>query len=373
MTSRVATETAYQQPRTLIVGIQAPDNPLKDIKSYYEEFENLVSSSGRKADAKLFIKLRNIDSAYFLTKGKLQEVIDLCAKENIEEVVISEPLTINQERNLSEILNCTVVDRTLLILEIFERGAHSAEGKKQVELARFQYEKARLAGRGIHMSQQGGSIGTRGPGETQKEKETQHLERQMSKLREDLAKLNRVRQTQRKRRLVSGIPIFSLVGYTNAGKSSILNALTKGGVLAENKLFSTLDTATRELYLDGKKKGLISDTVGFIQQLPHHLVEAFKSTLAELEYASLLLHVIDISDSNWQDHIKVVNNVLEELNAHDRPVLYVFNKIDKVPAEKRQALEALLERYQPHVVVSAVTPDGLYSLVDFLNNWSGSH
>lgn len=370
MTTKNAIETVQQQPRTLIVGIQAPDNPLKDITSYFEEFANLVSSSGRKADVSIFIKLRTIDSAYFLTKGKLQEVIDICARENIEEVVLSEPLTITQERNLNEILNCPIVDRTLLILEIFERGAHSAEGKKQVELARFQYEKARLAGRGIHLSQQGGSIGTRGPGETQKEKETQHLERLMSKLRNDLAKLNSVRQTQRKRRVTSGIPIFSLVGYTNAGKSTILNALTKGGVLAENKLFSTLDTATRELYIQGKKKGLISDTVGFIQQLPHHLVEAFKSTLVELEYADLLLHVIDISDNNWQDHIKVVHNVLEELNAHNRPMLYVFNKVDKLSPEKLHAITPFLDRYQPHVLVSAVAEQGLEQLTEFLNSWS---
>jgi GTPase len=360
------TPTATPRPRTLIIGIQAPDNPLRDINSYFEEFRNLVRSSGRDYDVELYIKLRQLDPATYITKGKLEEIIALCHKEGIQEVVISEPLSIAQERNLEELLNCMVIDRTLLILEIFERGAQSAEGKKQVALARFQYEKARLAGRGIGMSQQAGRIGTRGPGETQKEKETQHLERMMSKLKHDLDHLEKIRHTQRKKRIAGPLPLLCLVGYTNAGKSTILNALTKSTVTAENKLFSTLDTSTRELYIDGKKKALISDTVGFIQQLPHHLIESFKSTLVELEYADLLLHVVDISDLNWQEQCTVVHAVLSELKV-DKPMLYVFNKIDKVNV---QELEPLLNRYRPHVVVSAITPHGLDPLIDFLRSWN---
>ena len=214
-------------------------------------------------------------------------------------------------------------------LEIFEKGSHSAEGKLQVQIAMFQHKKGRLAGRGIYLSQQGARIGTTGPGETQKEIDARHIETSILKLKRQLVRLKQARETQRKQRLASQIPLFCLIGYTNAGKSSILNALTKSNVLAEDKLFATLDTTTRELYIDGKKKGLISDTVGFIQQLPHHLIEAFKSTLSELHYADLLIQVIDISDPNWEAHIAVVHKILEDLEI-DKDMLYVFNKADKV-------------------------------------------
>lgn len=350
----------------LALAIQSPNNPLKNIESYVEEFYSLISSSGRKYQHKHFIKLREIDPTYFITKGKLQEILEICTKNNIEEVIISEPLSIKQERSLASFLNCEIVDRTLLILDIFERGAHSSEGQKQVALARLQYEKAHLAGRGIEMSQQSGRIGTRGPGETQKEKDIQHIERLMSKIKKDLKSLEQTRETQRKQRLKSEIPLFCLIGYTNAGKSTILNALTKSEVLAENKLFSTLDTTTKELYIDGKKKALIEDTVGFIQQLPHHLIEAFKSTLKELEYANLLIQVIDVSDLNWQEHCIVVQEVLKELNV-EKPMLFVFNKIDKI--EDLKKLEPQLNKYQPNVTVSALTLKGLEPLINFLRDW----
>ncbi len=359
-------ETIKPHLTTLIIGIQSPNNPLKNIESYFDEFRNLVKSSGRTYDFEVFIKLREIDPATYITKGKLQEIAALCTKENIQEVIVSEALSGAQERNLSEMLVCPIVDRTLLILEIFEHGAVSSEGKKQVALARFQYEKGRLAGRGSSMSQQSGRIGTRGPGETAKEKETQHIERMMSGLLADLEKLTQIRKTQRKQRVTSNIPLFCLIGYTNAGKSTILNALTKSTVLAENKLFSTLDTTTRELYLNGKKKAIISDTVGFIQQLPHHLIEAFKSTLSELEYADLLLHVIDVSDPNWESHIRIVHQILKELSV-EKPMIYIFNKIDKV-TEKEHLIDQT-GRYNPHVFVSAKESQGLQPLIEFLKGW----
>lgn len=355
-----------QHPNTLLVGIHAPNNPTKDIKSYFEEFLNLVQSNGIEYNESVFIRLRSIDTAYFVTKGKLEELIELCKKNDIEEVIFSEPLNPQQERNLSEALHCKVFDRTQLILEIFEKGAQSAEGKTQVELAMIQHRKSRLAGRGIHMSQQAGRIGTRGPGETAKEKELQHIERRMLKLKQELEQLSKHRQTQRKRRLETKILHICLIGYTNAGKSTILNALTKSNVLAENKLFATLDTTTRELYIDHKKIGLISDTVGFIQQLPHNLIEAFKSTLTELQYAHLLLQVVDISDPNWESHIKVVLEVLKELDV-DKPMLYVFNKVDRLA--DLSILEPYTKKYQPHVFVSAVNKGGLKPLIEFLKEW----
>lgn len=353
-------------PNTLIVGIHSPYNHTKDITSYYEEFVNLVKSNGVVYTNSLFIKLRSIDPGYFLSTGKLEELAELCRKLEIEEIIISEPLSAQQERNLSQFLKCKVFDRTQLILEIFEKGADSAEGKVQVELAMLQHKKSRLTGHGLHMSQQSGKIGTRGPGETFKEKETQHIERLMSKLRRDLVQLSQTRQTQRKKRLTDNVAHMCLIGYTNAGKSTILNSLTHSNVLAEDKLFATLDTTTRELYINKTKIGLISDTVGFIQQLPHNLIEAFKSTLTELQYAHLLLQVIDIADKNFESHILVVNEILKELGV-EKPMLYLFNKSDKI--EITQEILETVEKYQPHVIVNSIKPDGLEPLKEFLINW----
>lgn len=353
-------------PKTILVGIITPYNETKNIDSYYQEFLALAESNDVKYDSTHFIKLREIDSAYFLSKGKLQDLIKLCQENQIEEVIFSEALNAQQQRNLSKALNCKVFDRTELILEIFEKRAYSAEGKLQVELALLQHKKSRLAGQGIHMSQQSGKIGVRGPGETAKEKELQHIERRISKLRSELLNLEKHRQTQRQSRLESKVPLICLVGYTNAGKSTILNTLTKSDIYAENRLFATLDTTTRELYIDNKKKGLISDTVGFIQQLPHRLIEAFKSTLSELKYAHLLLIVVDISDVDWKNHINVVLEVLKEIDV-DKPILYVFNKIDKI--DNLELVEFSVRDYQPHVLISANNKENIKTLVDFLKNW----
>lgn len=359
-----------EQPKTLLIGVHSPFNPIKDIESYYQEFKNLAESNGVSTEHFIAIKLRSVDSGHFLTQGKLEDVIELVKKDDIKEVIFSDALSPQQERNLSQLLQCKVFDRTDLILEIFEKGAQSAEGKTQVGLAMLQHQKSRLSGKGLYMSQQGGRIGTRGPGETQKEKETQHIEHLMLKMRRDLEKLQKVRETQRKQRLGSELPLMCLIGYTNAGKSTILNALTKSDVLAEDKLFATLDTTTRELYLEKQKIGLISDTVGFIQQLPHKLIEAFKSTLSELKHAHLLIQVIDAADTNWEEHITVVHDVLTELGAGDKDMVYVFNKVDKLA--NPEAADFMFRNYQPHVMVSAITENGLDPLKTFLVDWKKS-
>ena len=353
-------------PKTFVIGIEAPYHKALDMQSYFQEFLNLVKTNGTEFDKAIFIKLREVDPSYFLTKGKLQEIKELVDKEEVKEIIISEPLTVQQERNLNDFLRIKIHDRTRLILEIFEKAAHTAQGKIQVAIAMLQFDKTRLAGQGIFLSQQAGVIGNRGPGETLKERETRHIENAILKLKKQLESLEKSRATQRKQRLTNRIPLICLVGYTNAGKSTILNALTKANVLAEDKLFATLDTTTRELYIDSTKKGLISDTVGFIQQLPHQLIEAFKSTLSELQYADLLLQVIDISDPNWQLHIKVVMTILDELEI-DKPMLYVFNKTDK--ATHFDSLKDSLLPYQPHVVISANSKQGIQPLVEFLKNW----
>lgn len=366
MVKRIATET-ISRPKTLVIGVHSPYNPTKNIESYYEEFLNLVRTNGIEPDHTMFIKLREIDPATFFTKGKVNELVDLCNKEQIEEVIISEPIAPKQERNLTQLLQCTIFDRTELILEIFEKGATSAEGKIQVEIAMLNHQKTRLAGKGIEMAQQAGQIGMRGPGKTQKEMDLEHIEHLMIALRKKLARIHQIRETQRKARLNTQVPLICLIGYTNAGKSSLFNKLTKSNVLSEDKLFATLDTTTRELYVNSKKKGLLSDTVGFIQQLPHQLIEAFKATLDELQYAHLLLHVVDISDANWQAHIMTVNKVLEELEVVDKQILYVFNKSDKVDEIVLATMP--LGKYQPHVVTSTYTAGGLDQLIAFLADW----
>lgn len=354
-------------PKVLLLGIDAPYNKIKNLQSYYDEFMSLVKTNGVMYHKTLFMKLREINPVYFLTKGKLEELKQLCEQEKIEEVIISEALTAQQERNLSDFLNAEIFDRTKLILEIFEKSAHSAEGKTQVAVAMLQYKKSRLAGKGIHMSQQRGIVGLRaGFGETAKERETRDLNTQILKLKKKLKKIQVIRNIQRKSRLEKKIPHACLIGYTNAGKSTILNALTKSSVDAENKLFATLDTTTRELYINGTKKGLISDSVGFIQNLPHNLIEAFKSTLDELRYADLLLHVVDLSNPNWEFHINVVHNILHDLDI-DKKILYVFNKIDKI--QNLETLQAQLEQYQPHVLTHACNKEGLQALKTFLHSW----
>lgn len=362
-----ATETTTY-PKILLLSVQTPNNRLIDFDSYMNEFRNLAKANGICNIVELQIRLRSMDPGYFLTKGKREEVKKFCDEENVEEVVISEPLTSRQVGNLKELFNCKVFDRSELILEIFEKSAHTAEGKLQVEIAMLQHKKSRLAGKGVHFGQQAGGIGVRGGfGETAKEKETRHIEDTILQLQRQLARMHKARETQRKSRLINQEPTFCLIGYTNAGKSTILNLLTKSKVLAEDKLFATLDTTTRELYLDGVKKGVISDTVGFIQQLPPRLIAAFKSTLSELHHAHLLLHIIDVSDSNWQMHIKVVHEILHDLGV-SIPMLYVFNKADK--CENIDSLSEQLAQYQPHVVISALSKETVKPLITYLTTWN---
>jgi len=363
-----------KHPSTLIVGIQAPYNKTSNIQAYYDEFLNLLKTCGITHDKALFIKLNTVDPKTFLTTGKLEELDDLCQKNSFENIYISEPLTAKQARNLEDYLHRTILDRTDLILDIFKKAAISAEGKAQVEIAMLEHEKTRLAGKGIFLSQQRGGISIggatikSGPGETLKEREKRFFNVKIQQIKKLLESLKTKRDTQRKQRIQSGTPQICLIGYTNAGKSTILNTLTKAQVLAEDRLFATLDTTTRELFIDGKKKGLLSDTVGFIQYLPHNLIEAFKSTLSELQYADLLLQVIDCSDIDWQSHIAVVHEILDELGVQ-KPLLYVFNKIDKLNPEAQEEFKTAAQHFQPHVFIQATNKIGIKSLIEYLAHW----
>jgi GTPase len=360
-----ATTTATY-PKTLLLGVQTPENYMVNADSYFEEFRNLARTNGVHNNEEMFIKIRSIDPGYFLTKGKQEEVKAFCDEHDIEQVIISEPLSARQAGNLGEMFHCDIFDRTELILEIFEKSAHTAEGKMQVEIARLQHKKSRLAGRGVNYAQQSGAIGVRGGfGETAKEKETRHIENSILQIKRHLATMHKARETQRKQRLSNKEPNICLIGYTNAGKSTILNTLTNSNVLAEDKLFATLDTTTRALFINGKKKGTLSDTVGFIQNLPTRLIDAFKSTLSELHHADLLLHVVDISDPGWQNHIRVVNDILEDLEVAT-PILYVFNKADKIDT---LLLTGALEKYEPHVVVSSLSKKSIDPLIEYIEHW----
>lgn len=372
MSPKKPVPTNQKTQNVLLFGVYSPKNRELAKEDYFEEFLSLVKTLGVEYDDTVFTKLRTIDKAYFLTKGKRQELLAICKEKEIDQVFISDILSPLQERNLEDFLGCTVYDRERLILEIFQNSAHTSEGKIQVEIAQLEYYKTRLSGKGAQLAQQAGHIGTRGPGETEKELIKRHLTEKFRQARKRLDTLKKSRDVQRKKRLASSLPLICLVGYTNAGKSSIINLLTKSSVLAEDKLFATLDTTTRELFVDKKKKGLISDTVGFISQLPHHLIEAFKSTLDELNYADLLLHVVDVSNRSWKGQIDVVQNTLDELGVDCKEMLYIFNKTDQLTEEELEELKEKLEEYHPHALTHATSKAGLSELIDFLKKHSFS-
>jgi len=361
-------EQRYEHPKTLLLGVFAPGNKMGSAEYYFEEFLNLVKTADIPYDDTFFMKVRATDNNMYFTKGKLEELSQKCQELGVDILVVSELLHPLQERNLENVLNCRIIDREQLILTIFKQSAHTSEGKIQIEMADIEFMKTRMSGRGRELAQQSGIIGTRGPGETEKEELKRVFADKLRQAQKKLETLERARSVQRKQRLESNQPLLCIIGYTNAGKSTLLNAIAKGNVLSEDKLFATLDTTTRELFIDGKKKGLISDTVGFISQLPHHLISAFKSTLDELKYADLLLHVVDASCPAWENQIAVVHEMLQELGVN-KPMLYVFNKIDKLTHEQREAQIAKLILYTPHVLVSALTKDGLTPLIDYLRTY----
>ncbi len=322
-----------QKANVLIIGVMTPQNSNLDKNSYFNEFKSLIDSNNIYDFKEMFLSLRAVDPGTFLTKGKLEDLKKFCIENKINEIVFSEILNATQEKNLEKILFVDVYDRTHLILEIFEKRAQTAEAKMQVQIAFLEHKKTRVSGRGKYFSQQTGRIGAKGPGETQKTIDLQHIEHLLTKMRRDIKHLKEIRSTQRKQREKNKIKRVSLVGYTNAGKSTLFNALTNSSVFVEDKLFATLDTTTREFFI-GSNKILLSDTVGFIQNIPHKLVDAFHSTLEELQFADLLIHVADGSNKNVFDQIKTVNAVLKEIDVSEKPILLLINKIDLISKEQ---------------------------------------
>ena len=318
--------------RAVLVGLNADvfraDETATD--ETLEELEALLETAGGFCTAKILQNRHTPDSHSFIGEGKAQEVRMLIEATASTMAIFDNELSPGHIRALEEILGVTVLDRSALILDIFAQRAKTKEGRLQVELAQYKYLLPRLAGMGASLSRQGGGIGTRGPGETKLESDRRHIRERINRLESELKQVRQVRAVQRERRMKNSVPVVAIVGYTNAGKSTLLNQLTGAGIPANNRLFDTLDTTSRQLTVSDNLDVILSDTVGFISKLPHHLVDAFRATLEELEYADVLLHVIDSSDPNRSEHIAVVEKLIGKLAKEGTPVINVYNKADLV-------------------------------------------
>ena len=323
------------QERAVLVGLNAACFTAAQTATdeTLEELEALLETAGGFCTGKVLQNRATPDPHSFIGEGKAQEVKMLVEFTNSTMVVFDNELSPGNIRALEEIIGVTVLDRSALILDIFAQRAKTREGRLQVELAQYQYLLPRLSGMGKSLSRQGGGIGTRGPGETKLESDRRHIRERIDRLRDELEQVRQVRAVQRERRIKNSMPVVAIVGYTNAGKSTLLNQLTGAGIPANNRLFDTLDTTSRALTVSDTLDVILSDTVGFISKLPHHLVDAFRATLEELEYADLLLHVIDASDPAREEHIAVVDRLIAKLSKPGTPVLRCYNKADLVSAE----------------------------------------
>ena len=322
-----------------------------------EELEALLETAGGFCTAKVLQNRHTPDSHSFIGEGKAQEVRMLAEATESTMVIFDNELSPGHIRALEEIMGIPVLDRSALILDIFAQRAKTKEGRLQVELAQYQYLLPRLAGMGKNLSRQGGGIGTRGPGETKLESDRRHIRERITRLKHELEQVRQVRSVQRERRMKNSVPVVAIVGYTNAGKSTLLNRLTGAGIPANNRLFDTLDTTSRQLTVSDNLDVILSDTVGFIAKLPHHLVDAFRATLEELEYADLLLHVIDSADPNREEHIAVVDGLIAKLAKPGTPVLRCYNKADLVDKTE-------IPIGQDVVAISAATGMGMEKLLN---------
>ncbi|MGA2775538.1 MAG: GTPase HflX [Candidatus Omnitrophota bacterium] len=335
-----------------------------------QELEELTATAGAEMFDNITCLLEKTTANLFIGKGKAEEISLICQEEKIDSVIFSSDLTGTQQRNLEDVIGRKVVDRTQLILDIFAKHARSPEGKMQVELAQLQYLLPRLIGKGLILSRTGGGIGTSGPGETRLEVDRRRIRKRIDGLKEDLKHYSLHRKTMRKKRQENTIPTVALVGYTNAGKSTLLNTLTQGSQLVADSLFTTLDTASKALQLPNGENIILSDTVGFLNDLPHHLIEAFKATLEEVVEADLLIHVLDVSHSRLYEHAAAVFTVLKELGAHQKPIITALNKIDLI--DEPAKLERLKADFNNPVLISAKLKDNLGQLLDEIQkNFSG--
>ncbi len=345
--------------RALLVSVDTGDF---DAEASLAELEELVKSAGAVPEFTLTQKLQRPESATFVGSGKLLEIKELCEAQEFDLIVVDSELTPTQIKNIENFTDVRVIDRTTLILDIFAQRARSKEGKLQVELAQLKYLLPRLTGKGIEMSRLGGGIGTRGPGETKIETDRRHIRRRMETLKDELAEVEKHRHMLRRRREKDGVITCAIVGYTNAGKSTLMNTLTDAGVLAQDKLFATLDPTSRALKLPGGVSVMLIDTVGLVRRLPHHLVEAFRSTLEEAAQSDIIINLCDASSDEARVHLSVTNDLLESLGAQDRPIITVLNKCDLLDGSL-MPLE-----FESCVKISAKTGEGIDRLLEAIEN-----
>jgi GTP-binding protein HflX len=353
----------YDPEKAVIVKIEISDSKTPLAESL-EELKRLAATAGAVTVGQITQKRQRPDPKFYLGSGKVEELRALVAASNANLVIFGNTLAASQERNLENILGTKVIDYTELILDIFAQHAKSREGNLQVELAQSTFRLTRLTGHGVMMSRLGGGIGTRGPGETKLEYDRRKIRKRISELKKEIDKVRRERAIRREKRKKSKMPIAALVGYTNSGKSTLLNSLTKSNVLADDKLFATLDPTIRRFFLPSKGTVLLTDTVGFINDLPHQLVAAFRATLEEVTEADLLLHVVDISNPGFEHQIAAVYTVLEELKCVTKPTITIFNKIDRLD---KKVSEKMFNKYSPAIAVSALHQKNLEKIGELLS------
>ena len=361
-------DTTEIRDKVVLVGLSSPVLKKEENASEetMEELSALVETAGGETVGIVLQNRPSPDPRTFIGEGKVAEVQLYCENVEATMVIFDNDLSPSQQRVLTDLLGVQVLDRCGLILDIFAQRAQTKEGRLQVELAQYRYLLPRLIGMWTHLERQAGTsgkgpIGSKGPGETQLETDRRHIRRKIDKLRDDLEDVRRVRGTQRQQRRKNEVPVVAIVGYTNAGKSTLLNRLTGAGIPANNRLFDTLDTTSRLLAVNDTLDVVLSDTVGFIRKLPHQLVEAFKATLEELEYADLLLHVIDVSSPDWQGQARVVEDLILELGAGELPRIDVFNKYDKLPVGE------IMPHGEDICAISAKTGEGIDKLLELIS------
>jgi GTP-binding protein HflX len=358
------------QERALLIGLEQEGVSKWDLRDSMEELAELANSAGAEVVNTVTQKLPKPTAPYYIGKGKAELIKESFKDQHVTSVIFDDELSPAQGRNLENLLSRKVLDRTQLILDIFAQRARSREGRLQIELAQLQYLLPRLTRMWSHLSRQTGGIGTRGPGETQLEVDRRRVQERIARLERELEGVRKVRNVQRQGRKRHQWPVAAVVGYTNAGKSTLLNLLTGADVVAENKLFATLDPTTRSLTLPNKQRLLLTDTVGFLRKLPHTLIESFKATLEEVVVADLLIHVVDLSHPRVDEHIEAVDTVIKELGAFGKQTLMVFNKIDALTND--DLIGVYTSRFPGSVAISARKGTGVSGLVQALQNELGA-